>query len=112
MRMLVCGGRDFGDFSYLEHTLNKCRTWWNITTVITGGAKGADTLAERWAMRNQLELIVCLADWTKYGKAAGMIRNKEMLQHAPDVVVAFPGGAGTENMIRISRQAGVPVFIV
>ena len=112
MKMLVCGGRDFGDVEYLEQTLNKCRTWWNITTVIAGGAAGADTLAERWATRNQLELLRCPADWAKYGKAAGMIRNREMLQLGPDVVVAFPGRTGTENMIRISRQAGVPVFIV
>ena len=50
------------------------------------------------------------ADWKQYGRGAGPIRNREMLQYSePDIVVAFPGGAGTADMIRAARTAGYPV---
>jgi predicted Rossmann-fold nucleotide-binding protein len=112
MKAIVCGGRDFSDSVYLEYSLKICVKWWNLDLIITGGAKGADTLAHNWAARAGLSTKIMYADWDTHGKAAGMIRNKLMLQELPDVVIAFKGGAGTENMINISRQANVPVFIL
>lgn len=112
MKALVCGGRDFYDKSRVFLTLDKCREWWNITTVIHGAARGADTLANSWAKERKLEIIKCPARWSIHGKKAGVIRNREMLNLTPDVVIAFPGGTGTENMIQISREAEIPVFIV
>ena len=111
MKAIVCGGRDFSDLEYLYQTLDHCRKWWNLDFIITGGAKGADSLAHLWAKDRKLTTHVMNADWNTHGKAAGMIRNRQMLKEEPDVVIAFKGGAGTENMITISRQAGIPVFI-
>ena len=112
MKAIVCGGRDYSDLEHLNQTLNSCLKWWKLSFIITGGAKGADSLAHLWAKQKKLTTHVMYADWDKYGKAAGMIRNKAMLQQEPDVVIAFAGGVGTEGMITIARKAGVPVFIV
>ena len=78
---------------------------------LSQNAKGADTHAGDWAKYRGLTVIRVPALWDLHGKSAGMIRNKEMLGLQPDVIIAFKGGAGTENMITISRKAGVPVFI-
>lgn len=112
MKAIICGGRNFDDWEYLETTLNHALKWWKLTTIITGGARGADSMAHTWAVNNKLQTLVLKADWNGMGRAAGMIRNKKMLEQGPDIVIAFPGGTGTENMITISRAAGVPVFIV
>jgi len=112
MKAIVCGGRDFSDSEYLESCLDKCRVWWGLTHIIHGGARGADDLAHRWAKSRGLVVYRMVAHWDLHGKAAGILRNREMLQQEPQIVIAFKGGAGTENMITISRQAGVPVLIL
>jgi predicted Rossmann fold nucleotide-binding protein DprA/Smf involved in DNA uptake len=112
MKALVCGGRNYSDLKYLFQVLDLCMGWWKLKTIITGGAKGADSLAHEWAIRRKLQTEVYMADWDLHGKAAGMIRNREMLiEGQPNVVIAFPGTTGTENMITIARKALVPVFI-
>lgn len=111
MKAIVCGGRTYSDLKYTFQVLDLCLEWWKLTTIITGGARGADTMAHEWALRRKLQTEVYHADWDTYGKAAGMIRNRLMLEQQPNVVIAFPGTTGTENMITISRKAHVPVFI-
>ena len=113
MRVLVCGGRHFGesydDIAMMRQTLESL----HITTLICGGADGADSLAARWARRQCIPYWVFMADWNKRGKAAGPIRNREMLVVAkPDLTVAFPGGRGTADMVRQSKGCGVEVLSV
>ncbi len=83
-----------------------------ITHLIHGAAPGADTLAAGWAFDMGITVVACHADWTKHGRAAGPIRNGEMLKREPDLVVAFPGGRGTANMVRQAKAAGVRVVEV
>jgi hypothetical protein len=110
MRVLVCGGRDFIDKEWLDRYLNTMHRTGPIAAIIHGGAKGADRLAGNWAFRNQVPEIIYLANWREHGVSAGPRRNQRMLVEAkPDVVVAFPGGAGTAHMSRIAEQAGVQV---
>jgi hypothetical protein len=85
--------------------------WWKLTVLIHGGAKGADTLADQWGRQNKLIVYEFKADWEGLGKSAGIIRNVDMLNQYPDVVIAFQGGRGTEHMIKISREAAIPVFL-
>jgi hypothetical protein len=83
------------------------------TLIIHGAAKGADTLAGRWAKEFNIPVLVFPADWKKYGRRAGPIRNAQMLSEGkPNLVVAFPGGRGTANMVGLSQKAGVPVYAV
>lgn len=112
MLILVCGGRNYSDKEFLFRSLDHCKKWWNPDCLIHGGAKGADTLAGQWADSRNIDKIIIPADWTAHGRAAGMIRNKKMLTFKPSVTIAFNGGAGTENMITLSRQAGIPVLIL
>lgn len=110
MKALVCGGRDFADWRHLQATLEAIHSRRPISLLISGGAKGADDLAARWGLFAKLPVCVFPANWRHIGKAAGPIRNQQMLDHGkPDLVVAFPGGSGTAHMVRIAREAGVEV---
>ena len=109
MRVLVCGGRDFTDYGLLCKILEEI----GPTVIIAGGARGADTLAKIWARSNSIDYEEYRAEWEKYDKAAGPIRNKKMLEEGnPDLVVAFPGGSGTANMIMLSKKANKIIKII
>ena len=108
MRYLICGGRDFQDRNWLYSEMD---SYPDVTYVIQGGAKGADRLASEWAESRQIPQAVYFADWKLFGRAAGPIRNKRMLEEGkPDVVVAFPGGNGTANMVAQAKKAGIKVY--
>jgi hypothetical protein len=112
MRVLVCGGRNFADLGWFGQVMTelhvKCGP---ITLIIHGAASGADTMAGEWAEHMVIPLRVFPADWATHGRAAGPIRNGQMLcEGKPDLVVAFPGGRGTENMIHQARAIGVEVY--
>jgi predicted Rossmann-fold nucleotide-binding protein len=110
MRLLVCGGRDFTNRKFVNEALDVIHASRGITLVIDGGATGADSLAASWARTAGVLNDTYPADWRKHGRAAGMIRNRQMLKSGkPDLVVAFPGGRGTIGMISIAEKAGIEV---
>ena len=111
-RVIVAGGRDFTDEEYLNASLNEIKNEYVEIEIVSGHANGADKLAEEYARRLGLALKVFPADWRKYGKAAGPIRNREMLSYIMEgspVVVAFWDGQskGTKNMIDQAKREGV-----
>jgi hypothetical protein len=110
VRVLVCGGRNYDDFECVRRTLDELLAGDADPVVIHGAARGADSLAGRWAIEHNVHVEACPADWNRHGRAAGPIRNQQMLDHKPDVVLAFPGGSGTKDMITRARRAGVPVL--
>jgi hypothetical protein len=111
-RVLVCGGRDYGDRATLYATLDRLHAEHHFAVLIAGGARGADTLAEQWAKDRSIPTEIYMADWKGQGRAAGPIRNQRMLTEGkPDLVVAFSGGKGTAGMMALARGAGVPVKI-
>ena len=108
MRVLVCGGRDFADGEMAFDALDKLAG--DATEVIHGGARGADRLAHDWAAMRSKTYRAFPANWAEHGKAAGPIRNQQMLDDGKtDLVIAFPGGKGTADMVRRARHAGVRV---
>lgn len=109
MKVLVCGGRDYSDYEKLRIELDKIR---DISEIIHGGARGADTLAGKYAEENSIPCKRFNALWDLYGKSAGYRRNVEMLNDNPDVVLAFPGSKGTAMMIELAKKAGVEVICV
>lgn len=110
MRAIICGGRDFGNWPLLKATLDAIHAETPLERVATGAAPGADTLADTWARTRSIPVERYYALWRTYGTAAGPIRNKKMLDcEKPDIVIAFPGGAGTKNMVQLAENAGVPV---
>jgi hypothetical protein len=113
MRVLVCGGRDFLRYLLLTASLDQLHAELAFTELLHGDAPGADQMAWRWAAAHKVPWRAFPADWARYGKAAGPMRNQQMLDEGkPSLVVAFPGGTGTEHMKRIARTAGVRVLEV
>lgn len=115
MRILVCGSRKFDNYILLSKTLTKIIWDTQDVTVIEGGAIGADFLARVWAKEWGFEYEEYPADWKTYGKAAGPIRNKQMLiEGKPDLVIAFlaKGSIGTKDMIKQSKEAKVEVKVI
>lgn len=111
MRVLVCGGRDFNDPSFVFRHLWGIHSRNPITTIIEGGATGADRFASAWAEGQSIPSVRFAADWQTHGKAAGPIRNRQMLTEGrPDLVVAFPGGKGTADMVRAARASSIRVL--
>ena len=111
MRVLVCGGRDYNDADRIGSVLWRLEPFPSM--IIHGCASGADTLAGSWAERYGVPVAEYPADWKAHGKGAGPIRNAKMLLDAkPDLVVAFPGGRGTADMVRKATDAGVPVLSI
>jgi hypothetical protein len=143
MKILVCGGRNFGhvvrtealtkqespetqerlqEYKYIQAVLhgyvmansrerNDSDNWLPTDiTIIEGGATGADSAAADFATVHYCQLEEYKADWKKHGTSAGPIRNRQMLEDGkPDIVLAFPGGKGTANMIAQARAYGIPV---
>ena len=93
-KVLVCGGRDYSDAKSLNMVLDAAHSANPIVMLIHGAARGADTLAEKWAEANGVTSNAYPADWKRDGKAAGPMRNQRMLdQCKPHMVIAFPGAA-------------------
>jgi hypothetical protein len=109
-RVLVCGGRDYSDRRYVYEVLDAAHAANPIIMLIAGGANGADALAVDWARMTQVPQLVYPADWEKHGRKAGPLRNQQMLDEGkPHMVIAFPGGRGTADMVKRADAAGVPV---
>ena len=112
MRVLVCGGRDFRDREAVYAALDSLHAEHGFYVVITGGANGADRLSVEWARERGVPTEIYKADWDRIRRRAGPLRNQRMLAEGkPDLVVAFPGGAGTANMIEQAQAAGARVFM-
>ncbi len=120
IRIIVAGGRDFQDYPLLEHELDIIIGGmpWNNMTFISGTAKGADQLGEKYAEERKLNVRRFPANWNTYGKAAGPIRNAQMAKYASEgtkgILVAFWDGKskGTKNMIQEARNKDLIVKIV
>lgn len=113
MRVLVCGGRDFFDYRKVKIALEMLMP---IDVVIHGAAAGADSMAAKWATIHDVDVVafpVTKEEWTSLGRQAGPARNQRMLDEGkPDLVLAFPGGRGTADMVRRACREGVLVLEV
>lgn len=108
-RILVTGGRDYTDRAKVYETLDKLQP----SMVCHGGANGADHHADRWAKDRQIPVMCYPAQWLRLGKPAGPIRNRQMLtEFRPDLVIQFPGGAGTAHCAQSARDIDIPVLVI
>lgn len=113
-RVIIAGGRDFSDYRLLERTVDGFLSGrgGEEIAILCGKARGADALGERYARSRGYRLQYYPADWERYGRAAGCIRNQEMAQNA-DALVAFWDGMsrGTGHMIGAARRRRLTVLI-
>jgi YspA, cpYpsA-related SLOG family len=113
MRVLVCGGREFMDRAWLFRELDALHSSRGVTIIISGCAHGADTLGIEWAEERGIEVARFSADWNTHGRAAGPIRNQQMLDEGkPHLLMAFPGGRGSADMVRRARAAGIELMLL
>ena len=106
-RVAVTGGSNFDDSRFVNYHLSRLDDEYFFECLIHGNAPGADKLCGEWAKSKNIKVISVDANWERYGKAAGPIRNKEILKYKPDILISFPGGRGTNNMISEARKLGV-----
>lgn len=115
-RVIIAGGRNFKDYLLLRekcdfHLGNKMKDCHII--VLSGTAKGADTMGELYASERGFQLEKHPANWRIHGKAAGMVRNKEMAENANALIAFWDGRSpGTKNMIEIARKHGLRVMVI
>jgi predicted Rossmann fold nucleotide-binding protein DprA/Smf involved in DNA uptake len=109
MKIAVVGSRDFDDFEMLEVELKK----YIPDEIISGGAKEADALAEKYAKKHNIPIKIFKPDWRKYKRGAGLVRNKQIVENA-DIVVAFWDGAskGTKFTIDYAKKLNKEVIVV
>jgi hypothetical protein len=112
-RLVITGGRDFEDRDAVFSALDAVkRIHPELKVLIHGDARGADTLAKEWALERGLTPEPYPANWDKFKKAAGFIRNQEMIDRGkPHAAVAFPGESGTSDMVDRINLAKIPLWI-
>ena len=115
-KIIIAGGRDFMDYNLLKEKVNKILQEKKVThkiVIISGCARGADTLGLRYASENTFDVEEYPANWDKYGKKAGYMRNVEMAKNA-DALIAFWDGKskGTKHMIDIATERNLPIRVI
>lgn|SRR5665647_659423 len=110
MKIAVIGSRSFQSYELLSSSLNSVG---GVSLIVSGGAKGADLLAERYAFAHNIPTLIYKPDWKKYGRGAGVVRNKQILD-AADMIVAFWDcvSKGTKNSIDTAKKMNKEVRIV
>lgn len=110
MRTIIAGSRQIQDISFVMDAIRE--SGFQIDEVVSGGARGVDSLGEKWANRNSVPVRVFPADWNAHGKAAGPIRNTEMANYADALIAIWDGESrGTSHMIRTAKSKGLKVFV-
>lgn len=110
MRTIIAGSRDGINYDDLLSAVEQID--WNPTVVLSGTARGADRMGERWASENNIPVEKFPADWNRYGKSAGYRRNAEMAQNADALIALWNGKSrGTKHMIDLANKAGLKIYI-
>lgn len=109
MRVIIAGGREVTDPKVLLDAIKA--SGFLITEVVSGGARGVDTMGEFWASSFGVPVKRFPADWKTYGPSAGPIRNQQMAEYAEALIAIPTGGPGTASMIRIAKKQGLRVYV-
>jgi hypothetical protein len=114
-KVIICGSRNFNNYDLLK---TKCDYYLSRflkpeVTVISGTAKGADSLGEQYAIEKSFEILKYPADWDRYGKSAGYKRNQQMAEIADGVIAFWDGiSKGTNHMINIAKEKNIRVIVI
>lgn len=111
MRLLICGGRHYDDADTIRRELDAAHGIEPLTVLIHGGLAGIGTAAEAWAREHNVHVVRYPPNWTLLGNKAEAHRNAFMLTDSrPGMIIAFPGGRDTAELVRMARAAGLPVL--
>lgn len=113
VKVIIAGGRDFNDYELLKSSCDKILEDLIDVEIVSGGARGADSLGEKYAIERGLPIKIFKADWAKHGKSSGFKRNIEMAEYA-DMLICFWDGEskGTRHMINTAHKYNIPTTTV
>ena len=114
MKTIIAGGREITDHRKIFRAIAMARdAGWEISEVVSGCCRGVDTIAAEAAGRKGVHVEPFPANWDKHGKAAGIIRNRQMAEYADALIAIWNGKSrGTRNMIEQAGKMGLRVFVV
>ena len=111
MKVAIIGSRSFNDFDRFNEEMKKIK--FKVSTVISGGATGADSLAEAWANTNGIVTEVYLPNWAKFGKRAGFIRNQDIISNSEACIAFWDGKSkGTLHSIELAKNKNIPITVI
>lgn len=109
MKLAIIGSRTFNDYGVLKKECDNLI----IEEIISGGAKGADSLGEKYAIENNIKFTIFKPDWKKYGKRAGFLRNIDIINSSDSVLAFWDGNSkGTQHSINLAHKHNKPVTII
>ena len=113
MKLGIVGSRDFWDYNLAERIIDNFRNKFDVEKIVSGGAKGADSMGSQYAAKHRIDIIIHHPNWDKYGRKAGFLRNKLIVDDS-DIVIAFWDGVshGTKHTINICKENHKPVIII
>ena len=110
MKVIVAGSRDIVDYEIVKSAI--VSSGFQITEIVSGGARGVDKLGEKYAKENNIPFVVFPANWDLYGKKAGYLRNSDMAKYANGLVAVWDGvSKGTGHMIDLAQKNNLQVYI-
>lgn len=113
VKLIIAGSRDFNDYELLKSKLDKAKEYFGEFEVVSGRARGADLLGEKYAEENNLPIAEFPADWDTHGKKAGFMRNSDMADYADGCIVFWDGvSKGTQHMINLAKQKEIQIAII
>jgi hypothetical protein len=113
MKLAVVGSRTFNDYELLKKNLDEIHKETPITLIISGGAKGADSLSEKWADENGIPKQIFKPDWDKFGKRAGFLRNIDIILNSEQVLAMWDEKSkGTQHSINLADHHKIPYKVV
>lgn len=112
MKTIIAGSRDYSNVASIYSVLDTLLLVRPITEVVSGTARGPDSIGAMWAIKQGIPVAYFPADWNKYGRGAGHIRNADMAKYADAAIIFWNGiSAGTANMINLARKHGLQLHI-
>lgn len=116
MKLAIVGSRTFSDYDLLVETLKShylTESGWRFTEIVSGAARGADSLAAEFARVNGIKLTEFLPDWDKFGKSAGFKRNVQIVDYANELLAfQVDNSKGTGHSIELAKKQGKPVKVI
>ena len=112
MRVIIAGSRSVTQ-DQVNEAFARCPWASSVTCVVSGGARGADKYGEVLAANLGIQVEIYQPEWSRYGKQAGPVRNREMARNAEGLIAIWDGlSRGTENMINLAKKAGIRIYVL
>lgn len=112
MKIIIAGSRTFNDYKTLKEVCDFYLQNKQNIEIVSGGAKGADLLGEKYAKEKNFKITRFIPDWEKYGKKGGLVRNEEMAKYADGLIAFWDGQSrGTKHMIEHAKLKGLKVRV-